>query len=310
MHGRPSAEIVADLIPAAGVPAAVARIEDLEVEAVAEGVEPVPGALALLGSLAAGRWAVVTSASRRLAEARLAAVGIHPPTVIAADDITRGKPDPEPFLLAAARLGVAPERCVVFEDAPAGLASGRAASSKTTHRSGATPRRAAASRKGSGSGLPRVMSSAAITVGGWMPTAASLASARRRLAEVTTAHRPAASEPSRARAPGTGSTPSATASTSRSSIRATAAGTPAAGMRSATISADGLPCIGTRAKSAAVSPASSAQRVQHRSAESTEETRVPSLSNSRASASIFMVPDCTTGGRRSGPRRGWAADGG
>ncbi|MET7506113.1 HAD-IA family hydrolase [Streptomyces albidoflavus] len=131
MHGRPSAEIVADLIPAAGVPAAVARIEDLEVEAVAEGVEPVPGALALLGSLAADRWAVVTSASRRLAEARLAAVGIHPSIVVAADDITRGKPDPEPFLLAAARLGVAPERCVVFEDAPAGLASGRAAGMKT-----------------------------------------------------------------------------------------------------------------------------------------------------------------------------------
>ncbi|MFD4990199.1 HAD-IA family hydrolase [Streptomyces sp. NPDC058374] len=131
MHGRPSAEIVADLVPAAGVAAAVARIEDLEVEAVGEGVEPVPGALALLGSLADDRWAVVTSASRRLAEARLAAVGIVPATVIAADDITRGKPDPEPFLLAAARLGVAPERCVVFEDAPAGLASGRAAGMRT-----------------------------------------------------------------------------------------------------------------------------------------------------------------------------------
>ncbi|MFC7467135.1 HAD-IA family hydrolase [Actinomadura keratinilytica] len=74
---------------------------------------------------------MVTSASRRLAEARLAAVGIHPATVVAADDITRGKPDPEPFLLAAARLGVAPERCVVFEDAPAGLASGRAAGMRT-----------------------------------------------------------------------------------------------------------------------------------------------------------------------------------
>ncbi|MGW9367455.1 HAD family hydrolase, partial [Streptomyces albidoflavus] len=56
---------------------------------------------------------------------------IHPATVVAADDITRGKPDPEPFLLAAARLGVAPERCVVFEDAPAGLASGRAAGMRT-----------------------------------------------------------------------------------------------------------------------------------------------------------------------------------
>ncbi|MEU4133204.1 HAD-IA family hydrolase [Streptomyces wuyuanensis] len=131
LHGRPAAEIAADLLPAAVVPEAVARIEELEVEDVAGGVALLPGTAALLASLPAERWAVVTSATRRLAEARLAEVGVRPKTLIAADDITRGKPDPEPFLLAARTLGVDPARCVVFEDAPAGLAAGRAAGMTT-----------------------------------------------------------------------------------------------------------------------------------------------------------------------------------
>ncbi|MFG3305707.1 HAD-IA family hydrolase [Streptomyces wuyuanensis] len=131
LHGRPAAEIAADLLPAAAVPEAVARIEELEVEDVAGGVVLLPGTAALLASLPAERWAVVTSATRRLAEARLAEVGVRPKTLIAADDITRGKPDPEPFLLAARTLGVDPARCVVFEDAPAGLAAGRAAGMTT-----------------------------------------------------------------------------------------------------------------------------------------------------------------------------------
>ncbi|WP_328497490.1 HAD family hydrolase [Streptomyces sp. NBC_00414] len=139
LHGRPAAEIAADLLPAARVPEAVVRIEQLEVEDVAGGVRLLPGTKALLDSLPADRWAVVTSATRRLGEARLAEVGIRPKNLIAADDITRGKPDPEPFLLAARRLGVDPARCVVFEDAPAGLQSGRAAGMTTvalttTHR--------------------------------------------------------------------------------------------------------------------------------------------------------------------------------
>jgi sugar-phosphatase len=127
LHGRPAAEIVADLLPAEKIAEAVARIEELEVEDVPNGgVHLLPGTRELLDSLPAGRWAVVTSAGRRLAEARLAAVGIDPPLLITADDITRGKPDPEPFLLAAAKLGADPARCVVLEDAPAGLAAGRA----------------------------------------------------------------------------------------------------------------------------------------------------------------------------------------
>ncbi|MFI8188894.1 HAD-IA family hydrolase [Streptomyces sp. NPDC085946] len=139
LHGRPAAEIAADLLPADVVPQAVARIEDLEVEDVPGGVHLLPGTRALLDALPADRWAVVTSATRRLAEARLDAVGILPKTLVAADDVTRGKPDPEPYLLAARTLGVDPARCVVFEDAPAGLAAGRAAGMATvalatTHR--------------------------------------------------------------------------------------------------------------------------------------------------------------------------------
>ncbi|RFU88579.1 HAD family hydrolase [Streptomyces triticagri] len=139
LHGRPAAEILAEVLPAEQVPEAVARIERLEVEDVAGGVVLLPGTKELLQKLPADRWAVVTSATRPLASARLHEVGIDFPTMIAANDITRGKPDPEPFLLAAERLGVDPARCVVFEDAPAGLASGRAAGMRTvalttTHR--------------------------------------------------------------------------------------------------------------------------------------------------------------------------------
>ncbi|NGO68852.1 HAD-IA family hydrolase [Streptomyces boncukensis] len=135
LHGRPAAEVVADLVPAARVPEALARIERLEVEDVegdgGGGVRLLPGTAALLRALPQERWAVVTSATRELADARLRRVGVEAPLVIAADDITRGKPDPEPYLLAARKLGVDPARCVVFEDAPAGLEAGRRAGMTT-----------------------------------------------------------------------------------------------------------------------------------------------------------------------------------
>ncbi|MGA5168026.1 MULTISPECIES: HAD family hydrolase [Streptomyces] len=134
LHGRPAVEIITELLPpgrAAEIPAALARIERLEIEDVPGGVKVLPGTGELLAALPANRWAVVTSATGPLAEARLREAGIDAPVLIAADDITRGKPDPEPYLLAAARLGVDPARCVVFEDAPAGLASGRAAGMRT-----------------------------------------------------------------------------------------------------------------------------------------------------------------------------------
>lgn len=102
-----------------------AEIDDVE------GVTAIAGAARFLASLPAGRWAVVTSAPRRLAERRLQAAGLPLPKImVAAEDVSRGKPAPDPFLVAAKRLGVEPTDCLVFEDAPAGIAAAQAAGAK------------------------------------------------------------------------------------------------------------------------------------------------------------------------------------
>jgi mannitol-1-/sugar-/sorbitol-6-phosphatase len=96
-----------------------------------EGVHEIAGARRLLARLPVGRWAVVTSAPRELALRRLEAAGLAaPPMLIAAEDVARGKPAPDPFLLAAKRLGVAIDDCLVFEDAPAGIAAAEAAGAR------------------------------------------------------------------------------------------------------------------------------------------------------------------------------------
>ncbi|MBB6171807.1 sugar-phosphatase [Nocardiopsis mwathae] len=129
-HGIPARQIAAALLPAAVVPEAVARIEQLEIDR-AGGLRVLPGTRELLSVLPDGAWAIVTSCTRALAEARLKAVGLVAPTLVTADDVARGKPDPEPFALGARLLGVAAGRCVVFEDAPAGLAAARGAGART-----------------------------------------------------------------------------------------------------------------------------------------------------------------------------------
>ena len=126
IHGRPAAELIAEVAPHLDHAAAVRRLEDLEV-ADASATAALPGAMELTAALPHKYWAVVTSGSRRLAEARLAVAGIAPTTMVTADDVNRGKPDPQPYVLAAERLAVAPRRCIVVEDSPAGVASGRAA---------------------------------------------------------------------------------------------------------------------------------------------------------------------------------------
>lgn len=87
-----------------------------------DGVTAIPGAGSFLAQLPAHRWAIVTSAPRALALRRLDAAGLPvPPVLICAADVERGKPDPSCFILAAERLGVAIDQCLVFEDAPAGI---------------------------------------------------------------------------------------------------------------------------------------------------------------------------------------------
>lgn len=133
-RGRPSRETAAELAPhAPDEPERLERAETTDTE----GITAIPGAQALL--TAPLTLAIVTSCSRALAEARLGAVGLPlPRTLVCADEISRGKPDPEPYLLGAERLGVEPRECVVLEDAPVGIASGKAAGMtviglRTTH---------------------------------------------------------------------------------------------------------------------------------------------------------------------------------
>ena len=93
-----------------------------------EGITAIDGVAAFLAALPAHRWAVVTSAPRELARRRIEAAGLPlPPLLISAEDVAQGKPAPDCFLLAAARLGVRPGDCLVFEDAPAGIAAAEAA---------------------------------------------------------------------------------------------------------------------------------------------------------------------------------------
>ncbi len=130
-HGVPARQVLATFLPAEQIEAGFERLEELEVSDT-EGVTVLPGAAEALRVLSGHRTAIVTSGTPRLAAARIAASGLAvPPLVITADDVTSGKPDPEPFLLAAARLGVDPADCLVVEDAVAGLTAGRDAGCAT-----------------------------------------------------------------------------------------------------------------------------------------------------------------------------------
>jgi sugar-phosphatase len=134
--GRPTRETIALLVPADERVAEQAQVDRDEVDD-AGSVVAYPGAAELLaGPLPI---AVVTSGSTELATARLRGAGLEvPEALITADRVTKGKPDPEPFLLGARALGIDPERCLVLEDAPAGIESARAAGMpvvafRTTH---------------------------------------------------------------------------------------------------------------------------------------------------------------------------------
>ena len=132
LGGRPAAQVIPALLTAERVADALARIEHLEIEAAAEGIEVLPGTAEALAALPPERVAIVTSCTRALLAARLAGSRLrHPREIVTFDDVEHGKPAPDPFLLGAQRLGVDPARCLAVEDAPAGLASARAAGCTT-----------------------------------------------------------------------------------------------------------------------------------------------------------------------------------
>lgn len=129
-HGTRAVDIIRMLKPdfdAAQIAEGLRVIEDLEIADTGE-LRVLPGAKALLESLPPERWAIVTSATRRLLLARLAAAGLPvPERLISADSVERGKPDPEPYRRGAELLGLPTGECVVVEDAPSGVGAGVAA---------------------------------------------------------------------------------------------------------------------------------------------------------------------------------------
>lgn len=125
IHGMRAIDVVVrESIPGVDPAAEAERLKQEEMEDV-DGIISIPGAIPFLAAIPEDRWAIVTSAPRDLAVLRMAAAGIPRPTVlICAEDVPNGKPDPAGYKLAAEKLGFAPENCVVFEDAPAGILAG------------------------------------------------------------------------------------------------------------------------------------------------------------------------------------------
>lgn len=124
-HGKRDVDVVAEFFPEPvrdRVLRAMAEREAAELD----GVVALPGAAEVLAGTA--RWAAVTSGDRALMRSRLRAAGLPLPQVlVAAEDVAAGKPAPDGYLAAARALGADPATCVVVEDAPPGVAAGRAA---------------------------------------------------------------------------------------------------------------------------------------------------------------------------------------
>jgi sugar-phosphatase len=126
-HGRPSISTIRELLPDADHDAEDREVERLEIEDV-EGIVALPGATELLRALPPNAYAIVTSATRPLAEVRLRAAGFEvPANLVTARDVQRGKPNPDPYLMGARILGVPPSGRWRIEAAPSEFAPERRA---------------------------------------------------------------------------------------------------------------------------------------------------------------------------------------
>ncbi|MBX3012528.1 MAG: HAD family hydrolase [Caldilineaceae bacterium] len=129
-HGRRALEIIQTVAPQLDSSAETLALAEAEANDT-DGLRAYQGAYELLTRLPATHWAVATSGTNRVATARLQHTGLPiPPIFVTADDVPRGKPNPDPYLLAAQRLKIDPQRCLVFEDAPAGIQAGLAAGAR------------------------------------------------------------------------------------------------------------------------------------------------------------------------------------
>ncbi|WIV87295.1 sugar phosphatase [Proteus appendicitidis] len=129
IHGKPAIESIRHFMPNATeqeITETFRWLEKLE-STQTEGLAPLPGAIELINHLNDLNipWAIVTSGTVPIASTRQSVTGIpEPKHWVTAECISKGKPDPEPYLLGAKKLGLLPQDCVVFEDAAAGIYSG------------------------------------------------------------------------------------------------------------------------------------------------------------------------------------------
>lgn len=138
-HGRPMAEVIREVAPHLDAEAETEEMNDVTTAA-PDTLQAFDGAKQLLDDLPEARWTIATSGRRRTATNRLSQVGLPiPDTLVTADDIEKGKPAPDPYLLAADRLGVEPAHCVVLEDAPAGVEAAQRAGAHVIGVATATP---------------------------------------------------------------------------------------------------------------------------------------------------------------------------
>jgi sugar-phosphatase len=143
-HGRRTVETIKVVAPHLDANAE-ARALEISEATTTDGVFEITGARALLSRLPAGSWAIVTSGIRAVATLRVRHTHLPMPKVlVCADEIQRGKPDPEGYLIAADRLGHAADGCVVIEDTPPGLEAARAAGMRAIGVSGTYPTEALA----------------------------------------------------------------------------------------------------------------------------------------------------------------------
>ena len=128
-HGRRTADTIRTLRPDLDLAIELNRMEDFDEEDTL-GLTLYPGAQDLLARLSPTQWSIVTSASERIMRHRLGILGVSLPLhIVAADQVSSGKPNPEPYQLAAAQLGIKPAECLVIEDAPSGIRAGKFAGS-------------------------------------------------------------------------------------------------------------------------------------------------------------------------------------
>jgi sugar-phosphatase len=127
VHGQRSVDTIRALRPDLDLATEVNRMEEFDAEDTAD-LLLYPGVQRLLAQLPPTQWSIVTSASERLMRRRLGILGVSlPPHIVTADQVRNGKPNPEPYQLAAAQLGVNTAECLVIEDSPTGIRAGKSA---------------------------------------------------------------------------------------------------------------------------------------------------------------------------------------